>query len=72
MSLEVLPLCKNQAEPIMNEGKAEHYDRAARWVERARNAYRAAGQEKQWQEYKSDLLGKHQRKRKLVPILQSL
>ena len=51
----------------MDEGKAQYYDAAARWLGKARAAYQAAGQEKEWQAYLADLLERHGRKYKLVP-----
>ena len=56
----------------MDAGKAAHYDAAARWVERVRDAYRVLKQEPEWQAYKASLLDKHVRKYKLVPMLKSL
>jgi uncharacterized Zn finger protein len=72
LPLQVLPICTHQAARIMDAGKADRYHYAAEWVGRARNAYRAAGQESQWQEYKASLLATHHRKYKLVPMLRSL
>ncbi len=70
--LAVIPICKRQAESIMDAGKADRYHHAARWVERARDAYRVAGQETEWQAYKNHLLDLHQRKYKLRPMLEDL
>jgi len=72
LPLQVIPICAHQAARIMDAGKADRYHYAAQWVERARNAYRAAGQEEQWQAYKAGLLATHQRKYKLVPMLRPL
>lgn len=69
---EVIPVCTAQAEAIMNAGKADRYHYAAEWVQRARDAYRAAGREADWQGYKEDLLTLHQRKYKLRPMLEAL
>ena len=67
-----IPISKKEAEGIMDAGKAAHYDAAARWVERVRDAYRVLKQEPEWQAYKASLLDKHVRKYKLVPMLKSL
>jgi len=64
--------CRGQAESIMNEGKAQYYDSAARWLGKAREAYRASGREKEWQAYLAELLVRHGRKYKLVPLLRAL
>jgi uncharacterized Zn finger protein len=64
--------CRRWAEPIMDGNKAKHYDDAARWVEKIRTIYRAAGREAEWQAYLSELLGRHARQYKLVPMLQAL
>lgn len=72
LPLQVIPICKRQAESIMDAGKADRYHHAARWVARARDAYRAAGQEAEWQNYIAHLLETHQRKYKLVPMLREL
>ena len=64
--------CRQQAEPIMNQGKAQHYRHAVRWLEKARAAYRAAGREAEWQTYLEELIRRHRRKYKLVPMLEAL
>jgi uncharacterized Zn finger protein len=65
-------ISESKAAAIMDSGKAQNYDYAARWVARARDAYRAIGAEDLWQEYKRSLLEKHARKYKLIPMLQKL
>jgi uncharacterized Zn finger protein len=61
-----------QAESIMDGGKAQHYDAAARWLEKARAAYRQAGREAEWRTYRQGLLERHQRKYKLRPLIEAL
>jgi uncharacterized Zn finger protein len=68
----VIQACRGQAEAIMDGGKAQYYDAAARWLGRARTAYRATGREGEWQEYLSELLRDHARKHKLLPMLKAL
>ncbi len=63
---------RQQAESIMDEGKAKYYHHAVRWLEKARAAYRAAGREAEWNEYLDGLLRRHARKYKLVPMLKAL
>lgn len=63
---------REQAEQIMDEGRSQHYHHAVDWLARARDAYRAAGREDEWQTYHADLQEKHQRKYKLMPLLKRL
>ncbi len=68
----VIPICRQQAEEIMNAGRASHYDAAAHWLERAKRAYLAAGREPEWKEYLAQLMEQHARKYKLIPMLKRL
>jgi uncharacterized Zn finger protein len=68
----VIQACQRQAEEIMDGGKAQYYDAAARWLGRARNAYRATGRDDKWRAYLDELLARHGRKHKLVPMLKAL
>ncbi len=68
----VIQACRKQAEYIMDGGKAEYYSSAANWLAKARTAYRALGHEEEWQAYLSELLSRHGRKYKLVPMLKAL
>ena len=56
----------------MNGGKAEYYGSAANWLAKARTAYRALGREEEWKAYLNELLSRHGRKYKLVPMLKAL
>jgi uncharacterized Zn finger protein len=47
----VIRACKEQAEPIMDEGKSQHYHHALRWLSKARQAHLAAGRETEWRVY---------------------
>ena len=68
----VIQTCRKQAEFIMNDGKAEYYSSAASWLGKARTAYRALERKEEWQAYLSELLNRHGRKYKLVPMLKAL
>jgi uncharacterized Zn finger protein len=68
----VIRACRAQAEQIMDAGKAQHYDTAARWLAKARAASLAAGRDAEWAVYLAGLLDTHRRKYKLVPMLQRL
>ncbi|MCH8959892.1 MAG: hypothetical protein IH820_00835 [Bacteroidetes bacterium] len=63
---------REQAEQIMDEGRSQRYHHAVDWLARARDAYRSAGRVAQWQTYLAELQNKHQRKYKLMPMLQRL
>jgi len=65
-------VCRQQAEPIMDQGQSQHYHHAARWLERARTAYRAAGRETEWNTYLGELVARHRRKHSLIPRLEAL
>lgn len=64
--------CRKQAEPIMDEGRAQYYAAAAGWLRKAATAYRAAGREDEWRAYRADLMQRHARKYKLMPLLKAL
>lgn len=68
----VIPICRAQADTIMDGGKAGAYDHAIRWLRRARTAYRAAGRDAEWEDYLRELLERHHRKYKLRPMLEGL
>jgi uncharacterized Zn finger protein len=68
----VITTARQRAEPIMDEGRAGHYDDAARWLGRARDAYRHSDRDGEWRAYRDDLLAKHGRKYKLVPMIKAL
>jgi uncharacterized Zn finger protein len=68
----VIKVCRRQAEPFMDEGKAQYYQAAANWLAKARTAYRNMGREEEWRTYLSELLARHRRKYKLVPMLEAL
>jgi uncharacterized Zn finger protein len=68
----VIQACRQQAEEIMNRGKADLYHAAANWLAKARTAYQNAGREAEWRDYLAELLAQHIRKYKLVPLLKAL
>lgn len=65
-------MSREQAEFIMNQGKSPYYHQAGRWLEKARAAYRAAGGQTEWQTYLGELIARHRRKHRLVPMLEAL
>jgi uncharacterized Zn finger protein len=64
--------CQSQAESIMDPGQSKYYHHAVRWLEKARQAYQAAGREGEWRSYLEDLIAKHARKHSLRPQLEAL
>jgi len=68
----VITTSRREAEAIMDRGKAEYYGTAARWVARARDAWRMTGRDADWQAYLQQVLTKHGRKYRLVPLLKAL
>jgi len=67
-----LRISRQQAEAILNQGKAPHYQHAVRWLAKARAAYRAAGRETEWPTYLGELTIRHRRKHRLMPMLDAL
>ena len=68
----VIASAKGRAEPIMNEGKSNHYDSAATWLGYVRSAHGASGQAAEWRAYIAGVREKHGRKYKLMGALESL
>ena len=68
----VIEMCRSQAEAIMDPGRADLYGTAVRWLGHAREAYRVAGREHEWQVYLQGLIVRHARKYKLRPMLEAL
>lgn len=68
----VIQISRQQAASIMDSGKAQYYHSAANWLKKAREAYRVLNRETEWRVYLSELLRKHGRKYKLVPLLEAL
>lgn len=62
-----------QATPIIDAGKADHYHYAVEWLRRARDAWRASGRSHEWQGYLNQLRGgPHGRKYKLMELLRRI
>ncbi|MBX2999042.1 MAG: SWIM zinc finger domain-containing protein [Caldilineaceae bacterium] len=64
--------CRQNAEAIMDAGKADRYSVAVEYLRRGRDILLAAGQQQEWSLYLSKVLEIHQRKYKLVPMLRAL
>ncbi len=68
----VMEVCKEQAEPIIEQGKYEQYHSAVQWLEKAGKAAQVAGERDEWRAYVEDSIDRHSRKYKLVPMLEEL
>jgi uncharacterized Zn finger protein len=64
--------CFHQADRIIEPGSAQYYSAAAAWLGKAREAAVAGGLVAQWQRQMDDIMTRHQRKYKLMPLLRAL
>jgi len=64
--------CREQAEQIIDAGKADQYSIAVDWLQRGRDILLAAGRGAEWEAYLRQLLSTHRRKYRLVPMLERL
>lgn len=68
----VIETARARAEPIMDQGKADRYQAAVRWLAQAKAAYVQAGRLPEWQTYFTQLQSLHIRKRKLMDLFKAL
>jgi uncharacterized Zn finger protein len=68
----VIESFRAEAEEIMGSGRSKYYGEAVGWLAKARNAYLADGREEEWRAYLDELIGLHQHKYKLCPMLEDL
>lgn len=68
----VIKLARAQTHAIIEGGNSGRYDAAARWLARWRDAARASGDERAWRAYLDEVMLRHRRKYKLIPLLQAL
>ena len=68
----VIETARAQAEPILDQGKADRYEAAVRWLAQAKAAYVQAGQLPEWQTYFTQLQSIHSRKRKLMNLFKAV
>jgi len=64
--------CRRRAESIMDAGRAKDYAVAVDWLRKGRDILLAANQHTAWDAFLTDLMDKHQRKYKLMPMLRGL
>ena len=60
------------ANPLMTEGRSNHYDLAVEWLAVAAQAHAIAGRSGQWREFLDTLIETHRRKHKLRGLLEVL
>ncbi len=68
----VIEAARKRAEPIMEQGKADRYQEAVRWLQEVKAAYVQSGQEAGWTTYFSHIQSIHIRKRKLMDLFKQL
>jgi uncharacterized Zn finger protein len=68
----VRDVARTKAESLMDEGKSKYYADAAHWLERARAAYRALGEDAAWRDYHAEVLARYKRKYTLRPLIEKL
>ncbi len=64
--------CQKHAEAIMDAGQAQNYRAAAEWLRHGRDILLSAGENDMWETYLDQVMDKHQRKYKLMPLLREL
>jgi uncharacterized Zn finger protein len=64
--------CKEQAEPIIEEGRSQRYHHAVNWLEIAGKAAEVAGVLDEWRTYVEGIRDEHYQKYKLRPMLEGL
>jgi len=66
----VIQAARQEAERIINPGKAKHYHHAVSWLAKVRAGYQAAGREADWEVYLGDIRAQHGRKYKLMGMIE--
>ena len=64
--------CQQRADAIMDAAQAQNYRTAAKWLQRGRDILLSAGEKDMWRVYLDQVMEKHQRKYKLMPMLHEL
>jgi len=65
-------VCKDQAEPIIEDGQSDRYRHAVQWLRYAGKAAQAADDLDAWRDYVETLRDDHYQKYKLRPMLDDL
>jgi len=66
----VITKAKALSEDIITRGKSDDYEQAIAWLEQVRNGYRILRQEKEWLNYRNQLVEVNARKRKLMELVK--
>lgn len=67
-----IDVCKEQAEPIIENGQSDRYQEAVDWLKIAGRAAQTAGKLDDWQDHIDTLRDRHSQKYKLAPMLDEL
>ncbi|CBN58630.1 MULTISPECIES: SWIM zinc finger family protein [Kamptonema] len=68
----VIKNASQEAESIVNRGKADVYDVAIQWLHKVRSAYLQSNRQSDWLIYRNSLVEQHGRKRKFMELLKPL
>lgn len=68
----VIENASQEAESIVNRGKADAYDVAIQWLHKVRAAYLQSNRQSDWLIYRNSLVEQHGRKRKFMELLKPL
>jgi uncharacterized Zn finger protein len=68
----VIQAARQQAERIMDAGQAKYYHHAVNWLAKAKAAYLVADREAERRAYLKELRARHQRKYKLMGMMEGL
>jgi uncharacterized Zn finger protein len=66
----VITKAKTLSKDIITLGKSDDYEQEIAWLEQVRNGYRILKQEKEWLNYRNQLVEVNARKRKLMELLK--
>jgi uncharacterized Zn finger protein len=68
----VIRRARARASNIIEGGDSPSYEEAVRWLARWRDAAREADREREWRAYLDEIMERHRRKYKLMPLLRDL
>jgi uncharacterized Zn finger protein len=66
----VITKAQSLAEDIIARGKSDDYEQAITWLEQVRNGYQTIKKEKEWLNYRNQLVEVNARKRKLMELIK--
>lgn len=68
----IIDNASQRAEAILSEGKAKYYGTTIKWLRRVRQAYIDNDRQSEWNEYRTELVTIHARKRKFMSFMQNI